>query len=115
MVVHSATKFLGGHGTVIAGLIVDGGKFPWSEHADTFPGLTEGFRGYDAVLTVAKAIELAGSAEPKAIQAALWKTKVAGVNGDISFVKDGPAGKESGQNQPNVYVVQLKDGQVTAQ
>jgi OAH/OAS sulfhydrylase len=41
IVVHSATKFLGGHGTVIAGLIVDGGKFPWSSHVDKFPGLTE--------------------------------------------------------------------------
>ncbi len=41
IVVHSATKFLGGHGTVIAGLIVDGGKFPWSKHVDKFPGLTE--------------------------------------------------------------------------
>jgi O-acetylhomoserine (thiol)-lyase len=41
IVVHSATKFLGGHGTVIAGAIVDGGKFPWSQHVDRFPGLTE--------------------------------------------------------------------------
>ena len=41
IVVHSATKFLGGHGTVIAGLIVDGGRFKWSEHVDKFPGLTE--------------------------------------------------------------------------
>ena len=41
IVVHSATKFLGGHGTVIAGLIVDGGRFKWSEHVDRFPGLTE--------------------------------------------------------------------------
>ncbi len=41
LVVHSATKFLGGHGTVIAGVIVDGGRFPWSQHVDKFPGLTE--------------------------------------------------------------------------
>ncbi len=41
IVVHSATKFLGGHGTVIAGLLVDGGTFPWSQHVDKFPGLTE--------------------------------------------------------------------------
>jgi O-acetylhomoserine (thiol)-lyase len=41
IVVHSATKFLGGHGTVIAGLIVDGGKFPWTKLAAKFPGLTE--------------------------------------------------------------------------
>jgi len=41
IVVHSATKFLGGHGTVMGGFIVDGGKFAWSEHVDKFPGLTE--------------------------------------------------------------------------
>jgi len=41
IVVHSATKFLSGHGTVVAGAIVDGGKFPWSQHVDKFPGLTE--------------------------------------------------------------------------
>jgi len=41
IVVHSATKFLGGHGTVLGGVIVDGGRFPWSQHADRFPGLTE--------------------------------------------------------------------------
>ena len=41
IVVHSATKFLGGHGTVIGGIIVDGGKFAWSENIDRFPGLTE--------------------------------------------------------------------------
>jgi O-acetylhomoserine (thiol)-lyase len=41
IVVHSATKFLGGHGTVIAGAIVDGGRFPWSQHVKKFPGLTE--------------------------------------------------------------------------
>jgi O-acetylhomoserine (thiol)-lyase len=41
IVVHSATKFLGGHGTVIAGVIVDGGTFAWSQHVDKFPGLTE--------------------------------------------------------------------------
>jgi O-acetylhomoserine (thiol)-lyase len=41
IVLHSATKFLGGHGTVIGGVIVDGGTFPWSKHVDKFPGLTE--------------------------------------------------------------------------
>ncbi len=38
IVVHSATKFLGGHGTVIGGLVVDGGRFPWSEHRGALPG-----------------------------------------------------------------------------
>ncbi|KAA9085141.1 bifunctional o-acetylhomoserine/o-acetylserine sulfhydrylase [Microbacterium radiodurans] len=41
IVVHSATKFLGGHGTVIGGVIVDGGRFAWSENVEKFPGLTE--------------------------------------------------------------------------
>ena len=41
IVIHSATKFLGGHGTVVVGAIVDGGTFPWSKHVDKFPGLTE--------------------------------------------------------------------------
>lgn len=39
IVVHSATKFIGGHGTSIGGVIVDGGKFPWDN--GNFPGLTE--------------------------------------------------------------------------
>ena len=41
IVVHSATKFLGGHGTVIGGIIVDGGTFEWSKNVAKFPGLTE--------------------------------------------------------------------------
>jgi O-acetylhomoserine (thiol)-lyase len=41
IIVHSATKFLGGHGTVVAGAIVDGGKFEWSKNVEKFPGLTE--------------------------------------------------------------------------
>jgi O-acetylhomoserine (thiol)-lyase len=48
IVVHSATKFLGGHGTVVAGAIVDGGKFEWSR-SDKFPGLTEPDPSYHGV------------------------------------------------------------------
>jgi O-acetylhomoserine (thiol)-lyase len=40
LVVHSATKFLGGHGTSIGGLVVDSGNFDWGAHADKYPGLT---------------------------------------------------------------------------
>ena len=40
IIVHSATKFLGGHGTVIGGVIVDGGKYEWSKNVEKFPGLT---------------------------------------------------------------------------
>jgi O-acetylhomoserine (thiol)-lyase len=41
IVVHSATKFLGGHGAVIGGVLVDGGTFEWSKNVEKFPGLTE--------------------------------------------------------------------------
>jgi O-acetylhomoserine (thiol)-lyase len=37
VVVHSLTKFLGGHGTTLGGAIVDGGGFPWARHAERFP------------------------------------------------------------------------------
>jgi O-acetylhomoserine (thiol)-lyase len=40
IVVHSATKFLGGHGTAIGGVVVDGGRFDFGAHAERFPGLT---------------------------------------------------------------------------
>ncbi len=49
IVVHSATKFLGGHGSVVAGVVVDGGSFPWSEHVERFPGLTEPDPSYDGL------------------------------------------------------------------
>ncbi|MCL2515629.1 MAG: bifunctional o-acetylhomoserine/o-acetylserine sulfhydrylase [Microbacteriaceae bacterium] len=50
IVVHSATKFLGGHGTTIGGVIVDGGTFAWSAHADKFPGLTTPDESYHGVV-----------------------------------------------------------------
>jgi O-acetylhomoserine (thiol)-lyase len=37
VVVHSLTKFVGGHGTTLGGLVVDGGTFPWGDHAERFP------------------------------------------------------------------------------
>jgi len=41
IVVHSLTKFMGGHGTTLGGAIVDSGNFPWKEHADRFPMFSE--------------------------------------------------------------------------
>jgi O-acetylhomoserine (thiol)-lyase len=49
IIVHSATKFLGGHGTVIGGVIVDGGTFAWSRNAERFPGLTSPDPSYHGV------------------------------------------------------------------
>jgi O-acetylhomoserine (thiol)-lyase len=50
IVVHSATKYLGGHGTAIAGVLVDGGRFDWAAQADKFPGLTTPDPSYHGVV-----------------------------------------------------------------
>jgi O-acetylhomoserine (thiol)-lyase len=47
IVLHSATKFIGGHGTSIGGLIVDSGRFPWG--AGAFPQLLEPSKGYHGI------------------------------------------------------------------
>lgn len=49
IVVHSATKFIGGHGTVLGGVIVDGGKFDWAQN-DKFPGLSKPNPSYHGVV-----------------------------------------------------------------
>jgi len=50
IVVHSLTKFMGGHGTSIGGVIVDSGKFDWTAYADRFPGLTKPDPSYHGVV-----------------------------------------------------------------
>jgi O-acetylhomoserine (thiol)-lyase len=47
IVVHSATKYLAGHGTTLGGVVVEGGKFPWDN--GKFPGMTEPSPGYHGV------------------------------------------------------------------
>ena len=49
IVVHSATKFIGGHGTVMGGVIVDGGRFDWAQN-DKFPGLSKPNPSYHGVV-----------------------------------------------------------------
>lgn len=50
IVIQSLTKYMGGHGTTIAGAIVDSGKFPWAEHADRFPLLNTPDVSYHGVV-----------------------------------------------------------------
>ena len=63
IVIHSATKFIGGHGTTIGGVIVDGGKFDW-EASGKFPSLTEPNPSYH------------GISFTKAVGAAAFVTKI---------------------------------------
>ena len=62
-----------------------------------------------------EAIKAAGKPDSEAIAKALWDVKVKGINGDIAFIKQGPAGKESAQNTPSVYLVKIDAGKVTKQ
>jgi O-acetylhomoserine (thiol)-lyase len=50
IVVHSLTKFMGGHGTTMGGVIVDGGRFPWKAHARRFPMFNEPDKSYHGLV-----------------------------------------------------------------
>ncbi|MBP7202774.1 MAG: aminotransferase class I/II-fold pyridoxal phosphate-dependent enzyme [Propionivibrio sp.] len=50
IVVHALTKYLGGHGNSIGGIIVDSGKFPWAEHKERFPRLNQPDVSYHGVV-----------------------------------------------------------------
>src|SRR5262249_20840449 len=84
----------------------------WNAKGLPAGGLTEGFRGWDGLFTIVEGIKAAGKPEAAAITKALWGVKVHGVNGDIAFIKQGPAGQESAQNVPSVYLVRIDGGKV---
>ncbi|WP_434362731.1 O-acetylhomoserine aminocarboxypropyltransferase/cysteine synthase [Parasalinivibrio latis] len=50
IVVHSLTKYIGGHGTTLGGVIVDSGKFPWAEHPERFPEFSQPEPSYHGVV-----------------------------------------------------------------
>ncbi len=52
VVVYSATKYIGGHGNSIGGLVVDGGNFPWEQHADRFPLLSQPDDAYHGAIWI---------------------------------------------------------------
>jgi O-acetylhomoserine (thiol)-lyase len=49
IVIHSMTKYIGGHGNSLGGMIVDSGNFPWADHADRYPMLVEPEPAYHGV------------------------------------------------------------------
>src|SRR5713226_2782307 len=84
----------------------------WNRRRHPFAGLTESFRGYDGIRTIAAAIGKAGKADPEAIRAAFWQIELTGMNGPIKFNKAGPAGQESGQSNPGIYLIKIENGKV---
>src|ERR1035437_10368318 len=84
----------------------------WKKRGFQFAGVTESFRGYDGIRTIAAAIQKAGKAAPESIRAAFWQLDIPGLNEKIKFTKAGPAGKESGQSIPTVYLIKIENGKV---
>ncbi|ODV96905.1 hypothetical protein PACTADRAFT_1489 [Pachysolen tannophilus NRRL Y-2460] len=50
IVVHSATKWIGGHGNTIAGVVIDSGKFPWKDYPEKFPQFSKPSEGYHGII-----------------------------------------------------------------
>jgi branched-chain amino acid transport system substrate-binding protein len=84
----------------------------WTKRGYAFAGLTESFRGYDGIRTIAAAIEKAGKADASSIRAALWTVDLLGLGARIKFAKAGPSGMESGQSPCSVYLIRIENGKV---
>lgn len=84
----------------------------WKKRGFDFAGVTESFRGYDGIRAIAAAIEKGGAADAASIKKGFWSVDFTGLNGPIRFAKAGPAGSESGQSKPDVYLVKIEGGKV---
>ena len=67
IVVHSLTKYMGGHGTTLGGIIVDSGKFPWAEHKERFPVLNQPEPAYHGVVYTEQFAEAAYIARARTV------------------------------------------------
>jgi O-acetylhomoserine (thiol)-lyase len=68
VVVHSLTKFIGGHGTTLGGAVVDSGRFPWAEHAGRFPLFNRPDPAFHGVVFAEKFPDRAFVARTRSIQ-----------------------------------------------
>ena len=84
----------------------------WNKRGLNVAGLTESFRGYDGIQTIAAAIKNVDEVTPENIRKALWDVKIDGLNGDISFRPDGEGDKASAQYDASTYLVKIEDGKV---
>jgi branched-chain amino acid transport system substrate-binding protein len=84
----------------------------WKKRGYAFAGLTESFRGYDGIRTIAAAITKAGKPDAAAIRTAFWNVELTGLGGKIKFNKVGPAGMESGQSICDIFLVRIENGKV---
>lgn len=84
----------------------------WNKRGLDPAGLTEGFRGYDAVRIIAAAAGKAGAIDPEKMREALWGVQLTGLSGKVSFRKVGPTGRESAQSTPETYLVKIDGGKI---
>ncbi|MFU0504184.1 ABC transporter substrate-binding protein [Pseudaminobacter sp. NGMCC 1.201702] len=84
----------------------------WAKQGHDEAGLTESYRGYDGIRVIKAAIEKAGVAEPDKIREAFWQIEVPTLNGTVTFIKDGPEGRESGQYMANGTLIKIVDGKI---
>jgi len=84
----------------------------WDKAGYNKSGLTESYRGYDGIYVIKAAMEKAGNTDSAAIKDAFWKVSVPTINGTVTFTKDGPPGRESGQYLAHGKLVQIVDGKV---
>lgn len=84
----------------------------WTKAGYDKAGMTEGYRGFDGIKVIKAAIEKAGKAEPSAIRDALWKVKVPVLNGTVTFTKDGPEDRPSGQWMASGKMIKVEDGKI---
>lgn len=84
----------------------------WKKRGYAFAGLTESFRGYDGIRTIAAAVTKAGKPDAAAIRAALWNVELTGLGGKIKFNRVGPSGMESGQSICDIFLVRIENGKV---
>ncbi|PZO74101.1 MAG: bifunctional O-acetylhomoserine aminocarboxypropyltransferase/cysteine synthase [Mesorhizobium amorphae] len=80
VVIYSATKYLGGHGTSIGGIVVDGGNFPWEKHASRFPTLNQPDPSYGGKVWVEAAKALGPIAYVLRIRTVLLRDVGAGLS-----------------------------------
>jgi O-acetylhomoserine (thiol)-lyase len=67
IVVHSLTKFMGGHGTTLGGAIVDGGRFPWAQYPERFPTFNQPDASYHGLVYVDRFAESAYIARARSV------------------------------------------------
>ena len=85
----------------------------WKKRGFQFAGVTESFRGYDGIRTIAAAIAKGGKSRAGGNSRSLVAdSRSPALTARSSSTKSGPAGKESGQSIPTVYLIKIDNGKV---